>query len=181
MQPEFLNKLEMAGVKDYKISFSGLKVGEHEFEYQIFDSFFEAFEHSRTQKADLLLKVNLTKTETLLQLRFLFKGSVEVVCDHCGNEFDYPLDFSENLIVKFSDQEQEDTDEVIFLPTSAFQFDLSQLIYEYVNLALPMRLTHPEDESNNLLCTNDVLDNFEEPEEPEKENNPMWEALKKLK
>ena len=171
----------MSKTKEYIISFSSLRVGEHEFDFQISDSFFEVFEHSRIQKGNLSLKINMTKAENLLQLQFNFKGIIMVVCDHCGDDFDFPLDFAENLIVKFSDQHQEDTDEVVFLPTTSYQINLAQFIYEFVNLALPMRITHPEDENDNPTCVNDVLDEFEDFNEPNNEIDPRWDALKKLK
>lgn len=171
----------MSNVKDYIISFRGLKIGDHEFDFQITDSFFEAFEYSRTQKGNLTLKVIIHKTESLLKLNFIFKGSVDATCDSCGETFDFPLDFTESLIVKFTDEGLEDTDEIVFLPVSAYQINLVQVIYEFVNLALPMRITHEEDEEGNPICQLDVLDELEESEEQEDEVDPRWNALKKLK
>ncbi len=172
----------MNNLKNYIISFSGLKLGNHEFDFQISDSFFETFEFSRTQKANLTLKVILNRAENMLNLDFNFNGSVNVSCDSCGEEFDFPLNFSESLIVKFSDQEQEDSDEVVFLPHTAYQINLAQFIYEFVNLALPMRLTHEEDKQGNPVCRVNVLDEFEEFEDQENEEiDARWEALKKLK
>lgn len=180
MQPEFLNLKAMSNIKDYVISFRGLKIGNHEFDFQITDSFFEAFEYSRTKKGNLALKVIVHKTENLLQLDFIFKGSVNAICDSCGEDFDFPLDFTQSLIVKFTDEEQEDTDEIAFLPVSSYQIKLAQFIYEFVNLSLPMRLTHEEDEEGNPICQLDVLDEFKDSTEQE-EVDPRWNALKKLK
>lgn len=171
----------MNNLKDYVISFRGLKIGNHEFDFQITDSFFEAFEYSRTKKGSLALKVIVNKTENMLKLDFIFKGSVNVSCDSCGDDFDFPVDFTENFIVKFSDQKEEDSDEIVFLPSAAYEIYLSQFIYEFVNLALPMRLTHAEDEEGNPSCQVEVLDEFEDFNEPKDEVDPRWEALKKLK
>jgi len=172
----------MGNLKDYVISFRGLKIGNHEFDFQVSDSFFEEFEYSRTKKGKLALKVLLTKAENMLELDFNFIGYVNVNCDSCGEEFDFPLDFSETLIVKFSDKELEDTDEVVFLPNSTYELKLAQFIYEYVNLALPMRLTHKEDEDGNPSCKLNVLDDFKDfNEQEEEEVDPRWNALKKLK
>lgn len=171
----------MNNLKDYVISFRGLKIGNHEFDFQVTDSFFEAFEYSRTKKGSLALKVIVNKTENMLKLDFIFKGSVNVSCDSCGDDFDFPVDFTENFIVKFSDQEEEDSDEIVFLPSAAYEIYLSQFIYEFVNLALPMRLTHAEDEEGNPSCQVEVLDEFEDFNEPKDEVDPRWEALKKLK
>ena len=61
-------------------------------------------------------------------------------------------------------------------------FDLSDLIYEYIILSLPIHRTH-DDES---LCNQEVLErlhNFSQSEaEVEKNDNPMWaEMMKELK
>jgi len=171
----------MSNLKDYVISFRGLKIGDHEFDFQISDSFFEAFEYSRVKRGNISLKVILNKADTMLRLDFIFKGSVNTDCDSCGEGFDFPIDFSERLILKFSDQEEEDTEEVVFLPSSAYQVKLAQYLYEYVNLALPMRLTHPEDEEGNPSCEEIDLEEFEDFKESEDDMDPRWDALKKLK
>lgn len=172
----------MGNLKDYVISFRGLKIGNHEFDFQISDSFFEGFEFSRTNKGNIALKVQVKKAENMLYLNFHFIGSVQAICDSCGEDFDFALDFQENLIVKFSDKEQEDSDEVIFLPSSAYEIQLAQLIYEYVNLALPMRLTHPEDEFGNPSCQTQDLEEFDDfTDVNDEEVDPRWNALKDLK
>ncbi|MDA3905367.1 MAG: DUF177 domain-containing protein [Bacteroidales bacterium] len=171
----------MGNLKDYVISFRGLKVGNHEFDFQITDSFFEAFEYSRTQKGNIALKVILNKAENMLKLDFIFEGTVNVSCDSCGEDFDFPIDFQESLIVKFTDQDEEDNAEIVFLQSSAYEIKFAQFIYEFVNLALPMRITHEEDKEGNPICQLDVLDEFEDFIEPKDEVDPRWEALKKLK
>jgi uncharacterized metal-binding protein YceD (DUF177 family) len=172
----------MNSLKEYSISFVGLKLGMHKFDFQISDKFFEFFEYSRVQKGDIALKLPLTRSENMLQLDFHFQGSVNVICDHCGENFDFPLDFNEKLLVKFTDQQQEDTEEVVFLQSAAHQIDLAQIIYEYVNLALPMRLTHPENEEGEPSCDLAGLENSKSSEETnETETDPRWEALKKLR
>lgn len=169
----------MGNTKDYVISFRGLKLGNHEFDFQITDSFFEAFEYSRTKKGNIALNVMLNKAETMLNLDFAFKGKVDVSCDSCGENFDFPLDFTEHLIVKFSDEEQEDDAEVIFLSNTAYEINLVQFIYEYVNLALPMRITHPEDDEGNPSCPIDVLEEFEDFSEQEEKMDPTGRFMRK--
>ncbi|MBN2237320.1 MAG: DUF177 domain-containing protein [Bacteroidales bacterium] len=171
----------MSKVVKYTIPFLGLKIGKHEFDFQIQDTFFEAYEYSRVQKGNLFLKVELEKSESMIILDFHFSGTVNALCDHCGEEFDYPMDFSEELIVKFSDSQKEEIDEILILPLSAYQLELEQYIYEYINLALPMRVLHEEDEDGNPSCTLYELEDFDDSNEPNDLVDPRWEALKKLK
>jgi uncharacterized metal-binding protein YceD (DUF177 family) len=56
---------------------------------------------------------------------------------------------------------------------------MSQYIYEYIHLLLPMRKVHGTDEDGNSLCNPDVISRItEEEHEP---GDPRWEVLRKLK
>jgi len=169
-------------LKTYKISLGGLQIGYHSFDFQVNDEFFESFEKSRVQKGNLSLKVEMDKSETMLQLQFYFRGEVTVGCDRCLDEFLYPLEFNELLIVKFGYKKHEESENILVIDANEYEIEIAQYIYEYVNLALPMQLIHPDLENGESTCNPDFLKNFETQEsENEEEMDPRWEALKKLK
>ena len=169
-------------LKKYKISFSGLQIGHHSFDFQINDQFFESFEKSRVQKGNLFLKVEMDKSETMLQLHFSFKGEVTVTCDRCLDDFLYPLEFNELLIVKYGYKKHEESENILVIDANEYEIEIAQYIYEYVNLALPMQLIHPDLKNGESTCNPDFLKNFEFQEnEDDIEMDPRWEALKKLK
>jgi hypothetical protein len=51
----------MKKMKAYSISFSGLKVGTHHFDYQIDNSFFEDLDYLEFNDAELLVNLTLEK------------------------------------------------------------------------------------------------------------------------
>lgn len=170
-------------LKTYKISFSGLQIGHHEFDFQINDQFFESFDKSRVQQGNLALKVEMEKSETMLQLHFNFKGEVNVNCDRCLDEFLYPMKFQELLIVKFGHETQEESENILVIPSNDYEVEIAQYIYEYIIVNLPMQLIHPDLDNGESSCNKEFLQNFSVKEEENKEDimDPRWEALKKLK
>ena len=68
-------------LKDFDISFIGLKQGNHELEYELNDSFFEHFGFNEFYNADLIIKAALTKGSTMMELVMKGSGTVTVNCD----------------------------------------------------------------------------------------------------
>ena len=56
--------------KEFIIPFVGLKLGKHQFEYQINNSFFEIFDFSEFEKSNIKVNVVLEKKANLLELDF---------------------------------------------------------------------------------------------------------------
>ena len=169
-------------LKKYKISFSGLQIGHHSFDFQINDQFFESFEKSKVQQGNLDLRVEMDKSETMIQLRFNFKGKVVVECDRCLDEFTYPLEFNEMLIVKFGYKtHEEESEDILVIDLNEYEINIAQYIYEYINLSLPMQIIH-SDVDGISTCNAEFLKNFDQQEiENEQDMDPRWDALKGLK
>lgn len=164
-------------MKEFIIPFSGLKTGKHEFKFKIGHTFFEAFDQALLEDADLDVDLVLEKVETMLILNLQASGFLNVPCDRCGDMFKMPIECSERVIVKFGDEEFEQTDEIIVLRPEEYEIDVSQRIYEMIVLNLPNKRLHenPED------CNQEVLKKLNEINSQEEEIDPRWEALKKLK
>ena len=61
-------------LKAYDIHFAGLKDGEHLFEYQVDNHFFEFFDYHEFNSVNHLVQVRLQKKSTLLELDFPLKA-----------------------------------------------------------------------------------------------------------
>lgn len=169
-------------LKEFHISFTGLKDGQHSFDFQIGKAFFEAFEEDRIEDSKIKLKLHLKKSESMLQWDFEFNGQVEIACDRCTGLFWQPIELEEMLIVKFGPKTIEESENVLVLDETEHEIHLEQYIYEFISLSIPMRLLHPEDEEGNSDCDVDFLENYStEPEPEEDEIDPRWAALKNLK
>jgi uncharacterized metal-binding protein YceD (DUF177 family) len=176
--------------KEYELQFSALSIGLHRFTYSIDKEFFGDYLHriqdDARQISDGLVdfNLNLDKKEYMLALHFEFKGWVSLPCDKCLDPVRIEIDQSQVLHVRFSDAPPEDDGEIIYLPNSAYKLSLADLLFEYIQLALPARHIHLQGTCNpeKLAALQQYL--VEElPDEVEQNDasDPRWEILKKLK
>ena len=68
----------MRPLKAFDIQFVGLKLGSHQYEYKIEQTFFELFEFEEYNSVDVKITIQLEKKATLLDLHFLAEGFVNV-------------------------------------------------------------------------------------------------------
>lgn len=168
----------MEKLKNYQIPFSGLKLGSHQFDFEIKDTFFKLFDYSELDSGNLKAKVLLHKKNTLLELVFEIKGTVTLSCDTCTDEYQQNITNSFKQIVKFSDvEEAEDTDEIIVLSTNEHTLEIGHSLYEFIHLSLPSKRTH----ATEADCNQEILEKLEELafQEPEV-TDPRWSVLQKL-
>lgn len=81
----------MKNLKEYLIQFVGLKIGKHQFDYQIDNTFFEHFEFDEYNTSNVKVDVLLEKKTTMLELTIKHKGIVNVPCDLTNEDFDLPI------------------------------------------------------------------------------------------
>jgi len=164
----------------FVISFKGLKVGRHEFVFDIDSKFFDDFPESEIKKGEIQVKVYLIKRVNMLEFDFEISGDVWVICDRCLDEFSMSIEYETKLFVKFGEISEEQTDEILLLSHSEHEFDISQYIYEYIHLSLPYRKVHPENKKGENNCNKEMLDKLEKYIIPEDEqnNDPRWDNLK---
>jgi uncharacterized metal-binding protein YceD (DUF177 family) len=172
----------MATSKEYIIQFAGLSPGEHLFELEVKDKFFENLDYSEIKQGNIHVKLNLLKQSTMMVLHFDISGTVKVNCDHCGVEFDMPIDGKHKLIVKVGgDGDNEEDDDIITIGTNEHKIDLTQYLYEYITLTIPIKREH-SDESD---CDMEVLEKLDEliidEEKTEEPIDPRWDGLKDIK
>lgn len=176
----------MKYLKKYKIPFSGLTTGKHNFEFEIENSFFDCFEQSLVKKGKLNALVELQKQENMLIVNFTIKGVITLTCDVCLQEFDSPLEIQERVLVKFVNESwDEDSEEIMVLSKNDYELDISTLLYEYINVSVPM-YTRCSEQGVDLVCDPAMLEKLSEPtaekdQEEEEKTDPRWAALKNIK
>ena len=116
----------------------------------------------------------------MLIFEFDINGTVEVICDRCLDLFDYPVKGNETLYVKLGETWDEESDDMIIIPESQHEFNVSQLIYEYIMLILPIQRIHPDDENGKSTCDTEMLKKLGAQPDPQ-ETDPRWDALANLK
>lgn len=174
----------MKNTKDFLIPFIGLKLGKHQFEYQINKTFFEDFEYGEYDNANIKVNVVLEKKSTMLELAFKHKGTVNVPCDLTGEPFDLPIQGKIKLVVQFGEVYNNDNEELLILPHGEHQIDISQYIYEMIVLSVPSKRVHPGVKDGSI--STEILKNLSGslPKEQQTENeeniDPRWDKLKQL-
>ena len=174
----------MKQLKEFTIKFVGLKLGEHCFEYQIDNKFFEHFEYDEFNDASIKAKVNLNKKTTLLELNFEIFGTVNVNCDLTNEPFNQDIKSQFNLVVKFGEDYNDENDEILIIPHGEYEINISQYLYELIVLSVPSKRIHPGVKDGTLKS--DILEKLEELSPQGKETNeledidPRWNILKKL-
>lgn len=172
----------MKKLKDYNISFIGLKDGEHQFEYEIDNSFFELFDYTELNDAALKTTVDLVKKPNMLTLQFKALGSVGVNCDVSNEPYQETIDSELKLVVKFGDSLNDDNEELLIVPHNTYELNVAHYIYEMLILALPTKRVHPGVLDGTLKS--EILDKLRELEpkinEEVEEVDPRWNKLKGL-
>ena len=129
----------MNNLKEYLIPFVGLKIGKHQFDYQIDNTFFKNFDYDEFNDVSVKVDIVLEKKSTMLELDFKHKGTVNVPCDVSGEEFDLPIKGKLKLLVKFGDAFNDDNEELLILPHGEHQLDVAHYLYEMIVLSIPYR------------------------------------------
>jgi|TARA_B100000745_G_scaffold291034_1_gene230441 uncharacterized metal-binding protein YceD (DUF177 family) len=171
--------------KEFVIQFIGLKQGEHNFDYKIDNKFFNHFEYDEFNDANLDVKVVLNKKTTLLELHFLVSGTVNINCDLTNEPFNQAIENDFNLVVKFGNEYNDENEEILIIPHSEYEIDISQYIYELIVLSVPHKRVHPGVKDGTL--NSEILKKLEElspkglKEKTKNEDiDPRWNTLKKL-
>ena len=171
-------------LKNYTVPFKGLRDGTHVFDFDVDKKFFEQFEHSEIDNGKFSVVVKLEKNDTFLVLDFTTKGIIELECDRCLENFDLKIESEDRLIVKFGEEIFDSRyigEELQEISHQQSEINIAQYIYEFIHLHLPYKRVHPDDDSGNPTCNQEVLKSlgkyiiYEE-----NEPDPRWDKLKGL-
>lgn len=167
---------------DFNIPFRGLTEGKHDYEFSINDKFFEKFPESEIKQGRLKAKVELMKRSTGLEVYFEIDGKVKVVCDRCLDEYLEPIEYSGTLFFEYGSETIEISDELVMLSAAEDVLDISNYLYEFILLSLPVQRIHPDDENGNSLCNPDMLERLKQLQGKNNDeiDDPRWDKLKDL-
>ena len=172
-------------VNQFKIPYVGLKLGHHRFIYELSDDFFRKLGNENIAGSKVRLELDFEKKVNFFVLIFYVGGTIGVECDRCLKPFDLELLDEFSIYVKFSDSTQnkeDEGDDVLYIGRNESHIDVTQLIYEFVNLSIPVQKTCPLKEDGSSGCSKKVLNLLNKNEKhQEEESDPRWSVLNKLK
>lgn len=179
----------MDKIKNYDVQFSGLKEREHQFSFEIKQSFFDLFTFEQDfQNPNLKIELNLNKKSTFLELNLRAEGLVTLICDITNEPYQQSIKGTMDVLVKFGDEYDDSDDEVLVIPHGDYKINIAQLIFELVLLNIPLKHVRPDIDTEEMLEALELLEEYEphaqeenlEEEVNEKDNDPRWDKLKKL-
>jgi uncharacterized metal-binding protein YceD (DUF177 family) len=92
-----------------------------------------------------------------------------------------PVTDQRSVVVNLNADSFEDEDDLISLPASYNELDLTQYIYQYIVLAVPQRRVCPE----SIGCDPEVIRKLDQllpgEQNDNSTNDPRWDALKNFK
>ena len=121
---------------------------------------FEQWPECGISGADVAVDTTITKCGDHIALSLSLKGDVTVPCDRCLEDCKIPVEYEGEVSVRFSEEELENDDEVIWLNPGDDVLDLEQYLRESVVLCLPYQRVHPCDIHGNPLCNPAMLERF---------------------
>jgi uncharacterized metal-binding protein YceD (DUF177 family) len=143
--------------REFIIPFVGLKTGNHLFEYDITDSFFEGIENSIIHRGNVHVRLELEKKERMLVGIFTVEGQVTTNCDRCTDPVDVDVEGEYQIVYKFGGDPSEN-EGLIVLEEQAFELDVEMNIYELIAVSLPLRTIHEKEDCNPEMIA--LLDQY---------------------
>ena len=178
----------MANRRAFEIAFVGLKPGAHEFSYELDDKFFIEKAAEDFTNATANVKLTLEKNTGFMRLKFEIDGKAAVTCDRCGNALQIDLWDEFKMLVKLVDDpepmnEQEEDPDVFYISRTESHLEVSDWLYEFVMLSVPMQKNCGENEKGDSRCNKEVLDKLQEMKEraAQNESNNLWKGLDQFK
>ena len=181
----------------YNIDLKNLALGIHQKAYFLENKFFADIDGDEVQRGKVQVDLTINSTDLMFDMNFQIAGSVVISCDRCLDNMELAISTKNRLVVKFGAEYAEESDEVIIVPESEGEIDLSWFIYEFIALALPMKHVHPAGKCNKEMASqlkmhtaksinldNEFDDNTTNVEvgdlDVDIQTDPRWDALKDL-
>ena len=139
--PAFCCEMELN--KQYSVAYKGLKNSSFDFNFEVDDALFAAYESRDIHGGKCQVKATMLKSEQQLDFDFTISGEVTCECDRCLEDCDIPVEFSGLLTVRFSDLQHDYDGDVMWI-AKGDQLSLKQYIYESIVISLPYRRVHEE-------------------------------------
>jgi len=177
---------------EFIIPLNGLKPGRTSFSWHAGMEFFKKFGNAEIIDADIVVRAEVEKSGSYFGIDCEIEGNLTVLCDRCMEDVTLPVSAEAKLSVKFGDEPVsseetvvgDDEREVIYLPEDGSDMDLSQTVYDFAYLALPMQRIHEDGECNPAALrylSGEVVEIPDSPVEDKDDTYNPFAVLKGLK
>ena len=172
----------------YKVELKDMHEMACRIDYDIDDDFFEMIDAPEIHKGRLHVAIDVEKAAGIYKLTFRTKGEVIVACDRCLDDLTMNVSTEDTLRVKLGSG-YSDEEDIITVPEEEGCIDVAWLIYEFVELSLPMKRVHEPGGCNPAmmevlaghLCEDaGTVSGGDGEVDGETTADPRWDALKEI-
>ena len=137
-------------LEQFKIDLKSLSEGRTSIRLALDDSFFEAVKAPVVHSGRLSCEVAIDRKGDVFDLDFHTEGTVTIPCDRCLDDMEQPIVSDYHLVAKFGEDYSED-DDLITVPENEGILDTSWFIYQFIELAIPLRHVHAPGKCNPAM------------------------------
>lgn len=171
--------------------------GTHAFEYHLGKTFFTNMESEDIHDADLNVVLTVEYKGDIYSLDFAVEGVVTLICDRCLDDLEYPIDTTYHINVKYGEDYNDDSDDLLVIPESDNYLNVAYMIYDTVALTIPIKHVHPLGKCNRQMSAmlkkhraggvsdedadlqNQLIEEMDSMDDAtEQRTDPRWDALK---
>lgn len=135
----------------YKIDLKGMTADKATYEFLLDNIFFADIDGPEVQKGKLNVVLTVKKSSNAYHLDFQIDGVAWVPCDRCLDDMEVPVSTSEKIVVKLGPEHGSEGDNIIIVPESEGDINVSWLIYEFISLSIPMKHVHGPGKCNKAM------------------------------
>ncbi|MCH5233333.1 MAG: DUF177 domain-containing protein [Muribaculaceae bacterium] len=135
----------------YKIQLASLPDGKHEQDFECGTEFFKNMENPDVITSDVKVHMDLLKKDETYDCTFTCKGNLRIPCDRCLDPIDHEVDTTYHIIVKYGDDYNDESDELLVIPYSDSYLNVAYMLYDTIVLTIPIRHVHPMGKCNRTM------------------------------
>ncbi|MDE5838588.1 MAG: DUF177 domain-containing protein [Paramuribaculum sp.] len=188
----------MGKFTEYKLPLKTMSPGTHTFDYHLTKTFFNNMESEDVHDADLNVNLTVEYKADVYSLNFEIEGIVTLICDRCLDDLEFPIDTTYHINVKYGEDYNDDSDDLLVIPESDNYLNVAYMIYDTVALAIPIKHVHPLGKCNRQMSAmlkkhraggndedsdlqNQLIDEMDAMDDAsEQATDPRWDALKNI-
>jgi uncharacterized metal-binding protein YceD (DUF177 family) len=169
----------MKTVQHFSLPVSGMKNGNHTFNFELDDSFFQFFENSLIQKGRFEARVEVDKRASLLVMDAWIKGYMHTSCDRCLADIQMPVESKSTIHVKPGNPDESD-DEILYMQEDDTSLNIAGWLYESLLVSVPLIKVYDCEKEEVRPCNQEILKILEgsQPDEDENESGNVFNNIK---
>lgn len=125
--------------------------GKHQFDWTLGKTFFKNMENDDIRDADVHVGLTVEHRGDLYEMTFEVEGVLTLICDRCLDDLEFPVDTEYKINVKYGEDYNDDSDDLLIIPESDNYLNVAYMIYDTVALTIPIRHVHPMGKCNRAM------------------------------